>query len=109
MEVHDNEQDHLITILNGEDDNMVNQKGLDFVSPTEQHILSRKQYKESLNNQWNEHSRKHARLTVSQETNESEERYEYLPDYARASFVPAQERLPLGSSKLPSGVIVVSR
>jgi hypothetical protein len=80
MEVHDDEQDHLVTSLHNGNDNVVNRIDLDFVSPTEQHILSRKQYTAALDNQWNEHSRKRARLAVSQETNESKERYEQLPD-----------------------------
>ena len=105
MEVHDDDQEHLTSVLQGNDGN--DEEQLDFMSPTELHVLSRQRYKEAID-QLNDYSRKRSIPAISKETDESKERYEHLPEYARASFVPDRERLELGSTQLASGMIVVS-
>ena len=107
MDIHDDDEKHIVTVFRGDYIICEEKQETDFTSPTEQYFSARKQYREALDLQVIEHSKKRLRPTISNETNESEQRYKHLPEYARASFVPTIEYQAPGSTKLVSGNIVV--
>ena len=107
MDIHDDDEKHIVTVFRGDYIICEEKQETDFTSPTEQYFSTRKQYREALDLQVIEHSKKRLRPTISNETNESEQRYKHLPEYARASFVPTIEYQAPGSTKLVSGNIVV--
>ena len=109
MEIHNYDESNSVSVFQDDDTSCDPKQKKEFTSPTELYFSARKQYKEALDRQFTEHSQKRSRATISRETNESEQRYEHLPEYAKASFVPAIECQAMGSTLLASGKVVVSQ